>query len=97
VAFSRGPQAIEAGPGVAPRPSGAHAAHAIGGGARTALHRGVTSGEQLRHDARQGLHLERPRRTVNTPDMARRTNSKVGGPATRKWKLTGAVDGAGAQ
>jgi hypothetical protein len=58
-------------------------------GARTAPHHGATGGERLQHEPRQGLHREHPRRMVNPPDMARRTNSQLGGRATRRRKLTG--------
>jgi hypothetical protein len=53
--------------------------------------------ERLRHEPRQGLHREHPRRTPNQSGMARRTNSQLGGRATWRRKLTSAVDGTGAQ
>jgi hypothetical protein len=100
-ACSCGPPASEAGPSGAPRRSGANAgaraARVTAGGARAALHRGATGDEWLRHEPWQGLHREHPRHTANPPDMARRTNSQLGGRATRKQRLTGTVDGARAQ
>jgi hypothetical protein len=104
-ASSRSPPASEAGPGAVPRRCGAHAGPRVGaraarvlaGGARTAPHRGASTGEWLQHEPQQGLQHEHPRCMANPPDKARRTYSQLGRQATRKWMLTSAVDGAEAQ
>jgi hypothetical protein len=70
---------------------GAHRAHGDGGARTQGSLRGTASGEWLRHEPWQGLHHEHSRRMANLPDMARRTNSKLGGWAMRKRKLTGAA------
>jgi hypothetical protein len=54
---------------------GAHRAHDDGGVRTQSDLHGATDGERLRHEPWQDLHREHPRHMVNSPDMARRTNS----------------------
>jgi hypothetical protein len=70
-----GPQASEAGSGAVPaQHSGSRLARSTVGGARTALHHCATGSERLRHEPRQGLHHEHPRRT----DMVQSSSLKRG-------------------
>jgi hypothetical protein len=88
----RGPRCVEPAHRPLPTPAlGAHRAYDNDGACMQSSLRSTTEGKQLRHEPRQGLHHEHPRRTANPPDMARRTKSKLGGRAMGRWKLTDAA------
>jgi hypothetical protein len=74
---ARGLHDSDAGPGAAPAQHfGAHRARGDGGMRTQSGIRGAAGGERLRHEPRQGLRREHPRRTANLPDMVESSNSK---------------------
>jgi hypothetical protein len=73
----RGPRCVEPAHRPLPTPAlGAHRACDNDGACMQSGLRSTTEGKQLRHEPRQGLHHEHPRRTANPPDMARRADDE---------------------
>jgi hypothetical protein len=88
---ARGLQDSEAGPGATPAQHfGVHRACGNDGMHTHSGLRSAAGGERLRHEPRQGLHREHPRRMVNLPDMVESSNSKQRRRATEGAEITGA-------